>query len=189
MHGRAQHHRGVVALKEKLVLSAAVVALFVAGAALVVSVRSYARTKALEAAPKSAIDYTKLVEARVSVTELAWGISICAERAGKLPPSTSTVPRDIERVQGQMYQTALAEWNEEAFKCADFHLARPQFFQYTWRSNPDQRSGLVLAEADYDGDKIIDHKVQLQVRCVTEGESLRCRPDTMVTAPRPIDLQ
>jgi len=174
-------------MNAKLSLLASVVSVAVAGGALALSIQAKARADSLEVSPAAGIDYAKLVEAKVAVTELAWGIALCAERTGQLPASAAKVPDDLGRVRGQMYQSRLSDWGDEAYVCADFHLARPQRFQYQWQLDDGGMQGSVVAEADYNGDGGVDHSVRLMVRCKKQEARLRCRPDPMPTAPRPLN--
>jgi hypothetical protein len=165
----------------------AVAAVCVATGALVLSVHSGLRVAELQSVPLPALDYVRLVEARVAASELAWGTALCAERRGRLPPSSAKVPAEVERVRGRMYQSRLTDWNDDVFVCADFHLARPQRFQYQWLLAQSGAEGEVVAGADYDGDGAIDHEVRVPVSCTIQGERMRCRPRSLATAPDPFE--
>jgi hypothetical protein len=167
------------------VLSA--VSLATAMAALVVAMRSNARVRALAETPNAARQYVALVEARVASVEFAWAMAQCAEQAGQLPPTTSTVPASASAVRGRMYQSRLEDWKDEAYRCADFHLTRPQRFQYQWVRQASGLQGEVRARADWNGDGTVDTEVRLPVRCSTAGEQLRCHPDPLPTAPAPLE--
>jgi len=117
------------------------------------------------------------------VTEIAWGIALCAERSGALPASTAKVPASLAAVAAQMYQSRLTDWDDPAFMCGGFHMRRPQYFQYQWVRAADGEEGIVQADADLDGDGLVDHTVRLAVRCEHQAGALRCRPDPMPTAP------
>ena len=160
----------------------------VATIALALSFHVGLRVTRLQTAPSPALEYARLVEARVAAAELAWGTSLCAERRGRLPPSSTKVPADVDRVRGKMYQSQLADWNDDVFLCADFHLARPQRFQYQWLLAASGHDGEVVAGADYDGDGAIDHEVRVPVNCTNLDDRARCRPRSVATAPHPFEL-
>jgi len=158
---------------------ASVIACVVAAAAAATSVKCFFLIRAAEQSRSDAVDYAQGVEAKVAVTELAWGLAVCAERTGELPPSSSAVPPAIKAIRGRQYQSAFTDWNDVAFRCADFHLARPQLFQYRWDLKEQGKEGEVVACADYNGDNVIDHEVRLPVRCAAVDGRPRCRPDAM----------
>lgn len=125
-----------------------------------------------------------LTEARVAVTEIAWGIATCAERSGELPASSGVVPPELSKVRGKRYQSRAADWNDAAFACAGFHMLRPQHFAYQWqRGDGAAERGAVDAKADLDGDGAVDHEVRLHVRCERDQRGLRCKVDRMPTVP------
>jgi hypothetical protein len=127
--------------------------------------------------------YAKGVEAKVAATEIAWGIAQCAERSGALPATSAKVPPAIGPVAGRLYQSRLSDWSDPAFACAGFHMRRPQLFQYQWVRGDGDDGGVVQADADFDGDGVVEHTVRLRVRCERDGGPLRCRPDPMPTEP------
>jgi hypothetical protein len=130
-----------------------------------------------------ALQRAKIVEAKVAVTEIAWGAAQCAERSGSVVPTSGKVPASLGAINGQMYQSRLSDWDDEVFKCSGFHLHRPQRFQYQWVRGSGDEGGRVQADADFDGDGVVDHTVRLAVRCARDGAVLRCRPDPMPTEP------
>jgi hypothetical protein len=110
----------------------------------------------------------KTSEGRNVVTALAQGIARChsAEAAGRftLPPSARPVPRDLASVQGMRYQSAPADWQDEAYSCARFQLTDPQYFQYQWvRTSPNH--GIVRALADLNGDADPEIQLEAEVTC------------------------
>jgi hypothetical protein len=127
--------------------------------------------------------HAKTTEALVAVTEMAWGVAQCAERSGEVPPTSSPVPASVGRIAGQMYQSRFSDWSDPAFTCAGFHMRRPQRFQYRWTRADDGLGGVASAEADFDGDATIDHRVRLHVRCARTEPGLRCSVDPMPTPP------
>jgi hypothetical protein len=134
------------------------------------------------------IAYAKSTEATVAVTELAWGVALCAERAGALPAGTTKVPVDLAKVRGMAYQSAPEDWATPAFECAGFHMLRPQRFRYEW-TKLSETEGRVGADADFDGDDVVDHAVELHVRCTRTDDRFRCRPDRMTTEPSPFQVR
>lgn len=132
-----------------------------------------------------ALQRAKVVEAKVTVAEIAWGIALCAERSKALAPTSAKVPSAIGAVAGMIYQSQLSDWNDPAFRCAGFHMHSPQRFQYQWvrGAGASEEEGGVQADADFDGDGVVDHTVRLAVRCEREEGALRCQPDPMPTEP------
>lgn len=136
---------------------------------------------------ETASTYAKVNEAKVAVTELAWGIAKCAEHEGKLPDTSAKVPANLQAVHGMMYQAKLSDWDDAAFKCAGFHMIRPQRFQYQWvRRSPGE--GTVVAASDFAGVGIAGQSVSLRVVCAPQGSALSCRPDPMSTEPTDFEL-
>src|SRR6185436_2037460 len=96
----------------------------------------------------------KQAEARAAFAQLATSISRCASQTpGRrdLPPTAHAIPPSLESVRGMKYQSAPAEWEEEAYACGHFVLVEPQYFQYQWVRTTATR-GLVRSMADLDGD-------------------------------------
>jgi hypothetical protein len=175
-------------MSPKAYLAITLASVCVATSAFALSVHSGLRVTRLQTAPSPALEYTRLVEARVAAAELAWGTALCAERKGRLPPSSTQVPAEVAHVRGKLYQSRLADWNDDVFRCADFHLSRPQRFQYQWLLAASGNEGEVVARADYDGDGAIDHEIRLPVSCTTQDNRARCRPRSLATAPHPFEL-
>jgi hypothetical protein len=129
-------------------------------------------------------EHDNLTEARVAVTEIAWGIASCGERSGELPDSSGVVPPELSSVRGKRYQSRATDWNDTAFACAGFHMLRPQHFVYQWRRDDGgAEQGAVDAKADLDGDGAVDHELRLRVRCERDERGLRCKVDRMPTVP------
>ena len=112
----------------------------------------------------------KTAEARVAVTELAKGIAKCGADQGELPETSAKVPVELEAVRGHKYKSAPDDWSDEAFRCAQFRMIEPQYFQYQWVLK-DAEQGTVVAVADLDGDGVVDIGIDLQVDC--SGDSCR----------------
>lgn len=170
-------------MKTSIVVSA--LALVAAAGALALSVWTSRRSHEGQTTCIVAVDQYNVTEAQVAVTEIAWAIAMCAERESKVPPATQQVPPSVNAVAGTIYQSRVEDWNDEAFRCADFHMVRPQRFQYQWV--PSGNEGAVVAVADFDGDRKIDREVRLQVRCKDTEKGLHCRPDRMPTEPGALD--
>ncbi len=94
----------------------------------------------------------KTSEAKAGVVQLAHGIAECHAATGALPPTTNPVPLDLGSVAGQKYQSAPADWQQPAFDCAGFRVEQPQYYQYSWETEPDGVSGYAVARGDLNGD-------------------------------------
>jgi hypothetical protein len=169
-------------LAMKHATSVALASLAVAAASLAFSIVTWKRAHPPAAQLDAAKTYVRATEAEVALTELAWGIASCAENGGALPASTPRVPSDLGAVTEQSYQSADADWSDAAFRCAGFHMIRPQRFRYQWQ-RIDEHEGAAVADADLDGDGQPDHVLRLHVHCATRDAKLRCRPDSMPTEP------
>jgi hypothetical protein len=109
----------------------------------------------------------KTTEGRTAIAALASGIAQCTTGA-TLPPTSRAVPPSLESVRGMKYQSVPAEWQEQAYACARFRLADPQYFQYQWvRIAPTV--GAVRALADLDGDGVPDVSLEQKVSCSGPG--------------------
>ena len=107
----------------------------------------------------------KRAEANDVSARLAQAIAKCTSASGgALPPTARPVPPSLASVRGMKYQSAPGDWQDEAYACARFQLATPQYFQYQWvRTSP--RRGVVRALADLDGDATPELKVEREVTC------------------------
>lgn len=116
---------------------------------------------------------SKIAEAREHVPALAQGIKTCAEQrdaAGAprgLPPSSAAVPSSLDATKGVAVTTA-ADWADEAYRCAGFAPQGQQHFRYQWQQrSPTQ--GTARAEADLDGDGVLDVGFEMDVTCASGG--------------------
>jgi hypothetical protein len=109
----------------------------------------------------------KRAEGRNAIAVLAQGIARCPSAQGgrfALPPTSRPVPPQLASVSGMKYQSAPADWQDEAYVCSGFRLADPQFFQYQWvRTSPTR--GTVRATADLDGNADPDIQLEQEVSC------------------------
>jgi MFS family permease len=108
----------------------------------------------------------KSAEARNTLQTLATGMARCAER-GDLPDTSNWVPADLSSVSGMKYQSTSGEWaSEPGFACSGFTFSGPQYFRYRWHQATNA-SGQFEAEADLDGDGVVDNAMQLGLHCVS----------------------
>jgi hypothetical protein len=106
----------------------------------------------------------KRAEAQSSLALMAKGMEGCAAR-GELPQTSQWVPADLSEVRGRKYQSTSVDWSsQDAFACSGAVLAEPQYFRYRWRKTT-AASGQFEAEADLNGDGIVDLALQQGVHC------------------------
>lgn len=110
------------------------------------------------------ITSAKQAEARAALVTWGDGLATCAQREGRLPPSTLPVPKDISAVTGKKYQSAPGEWAEQAHTCAGFTMTAPQYFQYRWELR-SENAGVLHAVADLNGDALPDSQLDLDLTC------------------------
>jgi hypothetical protein len=110
----------------------------------------------------------KVTEGRIRVTALAEGMKVCFAENDRLPETSARVPADLTLVSGKKYQSSPADWNDEAFRCAEFQINQPQYFQYQWVLGEGQK-GKAVAVADLDGDGEIEVQLELDVDCSGDG--------------------
>lgn len=113
-------------------------------------------------------------EASAALVEWGDGLVRCAERDGKLPPSTTPVPASLTSVAAHKYQSTPTDWSEPAHTCAGFKFTGPQYFQYTWALR-GPTEGVLDAQADLDGDGNVDMLLELAVTC-SGGKCERGQP-------------
>ncbi len=118
---------------------------------------------------RSYISKAKASEGKAGVSQLARGIASCAQKETTegpvgLPASTPWVPARASDVSGKKYQSAPTDWNQPGFKCAGFSMMMPQYFQYRWERD-SKNSGRARAQADFDGDGVLEVKLEAKVNC------------------------
>jgi hypothetical protein len=122
----------------------------------------------------------KQAEARMASTTLAAAISRChsqaSGRSSVLPPTSRPVPPTLASVSGMKYQSAPADWQDEAYVCANFRISDPQYFQYQWLQTSPTR-GVVRSVCDLNGDGEPDFTFEQEVTCTETG---RCTVGPLV---------
>lgn len=104
-------------------------------------------------------------EAREALRAMARGMITCGEREKTLPDSSNWIPADLQSISGVKYESKPADWHSEpAFECAGVSISTPQYFQYRW-VRIDAHSGHFEAQADFDGNRLADNPMQIEVRC------------------------
>jgi len=119
----------------------------------------------------------QLAEGRNNVTAFAQGITHCFAETEHLPETSSRVPADLAMIAAKKYQSAFRDWSDEAFRCAEFSLREPQYFQYQWVLDEGATAGKVVAVADLNGDGDPEVRLELDVDCSGEacqlGQTMR----------------
>ncbi len=118
---------------------------------------------------------SQLVEGKNNSVYLARAAVACAEKKGSLPPSSPKVPADLAQVGGKTYASTAADWSDEAFACDGFQLTLPQRFQYQWERT-SELEGIARAQADFNGDGVVEARFEQEVKCVRHDTKLVCRP-------------
>lgn len=116
---------------------------------------------------------SQLQEGKSNVVYLARDIAACADKTGKLPPTTHTVPLDLSQVGGKTYNSTDADWSDEAFSCDGFRVREPQRFQYQWERTSDH-GGVSRARADFNGDGVVEATFEQELDCTTKNGKLHC---------------
>jgi hypothetical protein len=122
----------------------------------------------------------KLEQGREAIFKIAQAVARCSTPSGNLPKSSKPVPADASLVSGRAYASRPDDWSHEAFACARFEPAEPQFFQYQWVRESDS-GGFVRALADFDGDGNPETRLELDVVCSAHG----CRAATELRSAQP----
>ena len=124
------------------------------------------------------------IEGKLNVVTLVGGIAACAQKSevsasGEvtqrgLPPTSAKVPASLAQVKGTKYASSPADWTSDAFKCASFTIATPQYFQYQWELTTPGALGTVRAQGDLDGDGVAEITIEQDVRCSNQAGNLTC---------------
>jgi hypothetical protein len=90
---------------------------------------------------------TMEAEAIMNLKRLVVGLSTAAEeQKGRLCPSASPVPQDLDVLRRGPYRSTAAQWRAEGWACARFDLsAEPQRFQYALETDPQSQSFVLRA--------------------------------------------
>jgi len=124
---------------------------------------------------KKYVTASKRAEARKGLAAMAAGMASCGAQ-GELPQTSEWVPTDLSSVSGKKYQAAPGDWSSQAaFACSGFVFDGPQYFRYRWH-RATSASGQFEAEADLDGDGIVDNALQQGVHC-SDG---RCQIEALL---------
>ncbi len=119
----------------------------------------------------------QLAEGRNNVTVFAQGVTHCFAESERLPETSPRVPADLALIAAKKYQSAPDDWSHETFRCAEFSLREPQYFQYQWVLAEGTQAGNVVAIADLNGDGDPEVRLELDVDCSGEacqlGQTMR----------------
>jgi hypothetical protein len=118
---------------------------------------------------------SQLQEGKSNVIYLARDVAVCAQKTGKLPPTTHTVPMDLSQVGGKAYKSTAADWADEAFSCDGFRVRDAQRFQYQWERTSDH-TGIARARADFNGDGVVEATYEQELVCAMKKGAFRCEP-------------
>jgi hypothetical protein len=120
----------------------------------------------------------QLQEGKSNVVYMARGVMACAEKNGRLPVSSRTVPADLAQVGGKPYASVDADWTDEAFACEGWRMRDPQRFQYQWLRT-SETTGKAIARGDFNGDGVVEATFEQDVACETRNGKLRCAPGAL----------
>ena len=112
---------------------------------------------------------------RTSCTSFSRGIAACAQKTGSLPASSPKVPGELSQVAAKTYASTEADWSDPAFSCDGFRLRTPQRFQYQWEKTGDM-TGIARAQADFNGDGVVEATFEQELVCTQHEGKLRCAP-------------
>ncbi len=117
-----------------------------------------------------------LMEGKSNVVYLAGSVMICAEKTNALPESSPKVPAELAQVGAKPYQSTAADWAPPSFSCGGFSMNQPQAFQYQW-DRKDELSGTTRAQADFNGDGVVEATYEQDVFCTKNAEGkMHCHP-------------
>jgi len=118
---------------------------------------------------------SRLMEGKNNTIYLARSVMSCAEKENTLPETSPKVPADGNLIAGKMYASTGADWSPHPYSCGDFSMNAPQAFQYEWVKK-DDLNGTTRAQADFNGDGIIEATFEQEIICTNSDGKLRCRP-------------
>ena len=118
---------------------------------------------------------SQLQEGKSNVVYLGRAVAACAEKTGKIPPTSRTVPVDLSQVGDKTYASTDADWSDEAFACDGFRVRDPQRFQYQWERTSDH-GGVARARADFNGDGVVEAPFEQELSCEPKNGKMRCTP-------------
>ena len=121
------------------------------------------------------VNNARLQEGKSNAIYLSRAVVACADKTGKLPPSSRKVPAELSDVGAKTYASTEADWSDEAFSCDGFRVRDPQRFQYQWERK-DDHDGVARAKADFNGDGVVEATFEQEVRCEDKQGKLRCGP-------------
>ena len=121
------------------------------------------------------VNNARLHEGKSNAIYLSRAVVACADKTGKLPPSSRKVPGELADVGAKTYASTEADWSDEAFSCDGFRVREPQRFQYQWERT-DDHDGVARAQADFNGDGVVEATFEQEVRCEDKQGKLRCGP-------------
>jgi hypothetical protein len=104
-------------------------------------------------------------EARVELVRFALGM---AKMCRPFPETGARVPARLRDVSAKTYESRAEDWEQPAFKCANFRVEDAQHLQYRWLKESDV-SGRVEARADVDGDGTPDTWYEVPITCEAES--------------------
>jgi hypothetical protein len=104
-------------------------------------------------------------EARVELVRFALGM---AKMCRPFPETGARVPARLRDVSAKTYESRAEDWEQPAFKCANFRVEDAQHLQYRWLKESDV-SGRVEARADIDGDGTPDTWYEVPITCEAES--------------------
>lgn len=126
---------------------------------------------------KQYITKAKNAEATSSLAAMAQGMVSCGAH-GDLPETSAWIPADLAMISAKKYQSLPSEWSSQpAFACAGFSFSDPQYYRYRWLQ-ATSASGQFEAEADLDGDGVVDSAMQLGLHCVAGACVIEPRLET-----------
>ena len=121
------------------------------------------------------VNNSYLVEGKNNSVYLSRAVAACAEKNGTLPPSSRKVPAELSAVGGKTYASTENDWQDDAFRCEGFRVNEPQRFQYEWERTSDT-AGIARAQADFDGNGVVEARYEQELKCTKKGTRLVCGP-------------